>query len=223
MALTPLALDGALERMAASIDRARQSLYYCDVDFARKTRRDMHNDVHAGIYVYVAAGLERYVADSLHAVVDEINGEQLKWKQLRYSILAIACGGDFDALQQVRGLKMWDRRAELLTRNQSSDTCTVSAAHLPVDGGTVRPDHLDTFWKVLGLEGDPAPGPIHRLALADLADSRNAVAHGEKTPLEVAGHKSVMDTLRLLERIEEIVLHVHYGLVDYLRKQGYKR
>jgi hypothetical protein len=35
------------------------------------------------------------------------------------------------------------------------------------------------LWGVLGLAGDPLPAAIHRLALDDLADNRNKLAHGE--------------------------------------------
>jgi len=69
----------------------------------------------------------------------------------------------------------------------------------------VGPSHRG---QVFGLGGDPFPGPNHRLALNSLANNRNAVAHGEEKPSTVAGRSSIRDTLMLLDRIEQIVIHM---------------
>jgi HEPN superfamily protein len=213
---TYVTLDSALGRAGARIDCARQNLYYCDVGFMQKGTRQLRHDVHASAYVYVAAAMESYVTELLNAVIDEINARALSLRDLRLSLFAMVHGSHLEALQVVRGLKMWARRADIFEDVDSAEVCQLSSAHLPLDGGTIRPSHLETIWGVLGANGTSMPSPRHRLALTDLADSRNALAHGEDDPAVVAGKKSIPDTLRLLERVEEIVIHLHYSMVDYL-------
>lgn len=218
------ALDTALTRASARLDRARQNLYYCDVTFlAKEAQRRLRHDIQAASYVYVAAALEAYVADALAASVTEINAGAVKLKNLRLSLFAVAQGSSLCSLQDIRGLKMWARRADVFSDVDSQSPALLDTAHLPIDGGTVRPLHLDTIWHVFGLAGSSTPGPQHRLAITDVADNRNAVAHGQDDAAKVAGLKSIPDLLRLFERVEESVLHIHYGITDYLDSHAYLR
>lgn len=217
------ALDSALTGTGATIDRARQNLYYCDVGFLQKGTRQLRHDVHAATYVYVAAAMESYMAVMLTGVTDEINARGLPLQDLRLSLFAMVQGSNLEALQAVRGLKMWTRRSLLFQNVNAPTACYLDSAHLPTDGGTIRPAHIETAWSVLGINGLPMPSPRHGLALTDLADSRNSIAHGADDGTTLAGRKTIEDTLRLLDRIEELVLHIHYSLVDYLDQRGYER
>ena len=173
--------------------------------------------------MYVAAAVEAYITDSLAALVAEINACSVLHQHLRLSLFAIAQGSHLSALQDVRGLKMWTRRCDIFTDVNTTTIAKLDSAHLPLDGGTIRPSHMDAIWKVIGFAGNSTPGPRHRLALTDLADNRNAVAHGEEDAAVVAGRKGVPDLLLLLERVEECILHVHYEMTSYLDGSAYLR
>jgi len=198
-------------------------LHYCDVAFKQKGTLQLRLDVRAATYVYVAAAVEAYITTSLAALVTEINLRAVPYQHLRLSLFAIAHAPHLSALQDVRGLKMWTRRCDIFSDVDSTAIATLDSAHLPLDGGTIRPSHMDAIWRVVGLPGDSTPGHRHRLALTDVADNRNAVAHGEEDAATVAGRKGIPDLLRLLERVEECVLHVHYGMNDYLDGATYLR
>ena len=191
--------------------------------FLRKATRELRADVHASSYVHPAAALEQLVGNMLTAVVNEINVCVGTLADLRLSLFAMAQAGPLDSLQDVRGLKMWGRRTEVFGKIASSDTCLLNPAQLPLDGRSIRPEHLDTIWQVLGLGGDPFPGPIHRLALNSLANNRNAVAHGEEKPSTVADRSSIPDTLMLLDRIEQVVIHMWEATTAYLSAATYRR
>jgi hypothetical protein len=118
---------------------------------------------------------------------------------------------------------MWAKRAALFSAVSTADVCDLSLDSLPMDGRTLRPTHFDTIWHVFGLNGDSTPSPRHRLALTDLADARNDLAHGERSPNEVAGRKSVDDTIRPLGTVEEVVLHVWDALTECLGTAAYRR
>jgi hypothetical protein len=163
------------------------------------------------------------MAGALSAVVDEINSRNLQVSDLRLSLFAMLCAPDFDSLQAVRGLKQWNRRVGVLDRVSHATQCFLSTEHLPLDGRTIRPEHFTTVWGVFGFSGPPLPGPRHVLALRDVADSRNAVAHGSEEPQAVAGQMSVSDTIQLLTRVEEVILHLYYAAVDYLDNSRYMR
>lgn len=216
-------LDRALTDLGASNDRCRQALYYCDITFMRPEKRALRHDIQASIYVYTAAAVEAFTRTVVSGVADEINARQIPLATLAFNLFAISHGNHLSSLQDVRGLKMWRRRAELLNDAASSNQAILPTDYMPLDGRTIRPEHLETIWTVFGFSGNPLPDPRTGLALKTVADCRNLVAHGEEQPSTVAGLHSVDDMLRLLERIDGLAIHLYDAAVDYLSRQLYLR
>jgi hypothetical protein len=172
-------VDQAVDRFSERVDRLRQDIYYCDVDaLSRRARRDVIFSIRASAYVWLAAALEAAVRDLLTAVLDHINAANITINDLRLSLFALVHASELDSLQQVRGLKMWQYRASLFGRTQGTSTCNLRLDALPLDGRTIKADHLETIWHVFGFDGDPLPTPLHKLALKDLAETRNELACG---------------------------------------------
>ena len=118
---------------------------------------------------------------------------------------------------------MWLKRVEMLAGLDNKASCAFNPLYLPVDGKTLRPQHLEVIWAVFGFTTPPVPDPISRLALIDLADTRNKVAHGEEDPSVVAGQRSATEMLKLIDRIEDIVIHMWATISDYLTMKEYLR
>jgi hypothetical protein len=142
---------------------------------------------------------------------------------LRPSVLSLACADQHQALQEVRGLKMWRHRAGLLESVRSNDICNIGGNEIPLDGRTVRPEHLETIWQVFGFPGTPTVSPSNRLALKDVADARNELAHGDEDPRVVAGRKSRVDLLQIVERIDELMVNLWVQAEEYLDQRLYLR
>jgi hypothetical protein len=217
------AVEAALSKFSDTIDRVRQGLYYCDVTFTQKNFRGLRQDIRASAYVHLAAAVERLISEIFSGLVGEINALAGKLSDLRLSLFAIASGPNFDALADLRGLKNWHRRCQILSDIESRSILNLDESYLPLDGRTIRPEHLDAAWKVFGFDGPSLPSPLHALALRDLATSRNDVAHGNEPLSVVAGRKSLDDMLRLIERIEEIAIHLWTAAVQYLDATQYLR
>lgn len=216
-------VDAAVLEFGDSLNEVRQNLYYCDTSYRQTRLRDVRVSIQAASYIYVAAAVEKCVNSMLTAIVDEINAASLDHCDLRASLFAMIESGRLESLQQLRGLKMWKRRREVFSFLNERSPCQMSIENLPLDGRTIRPDHLETVWDVFGFPGNSIPSPLHALALRDLAEARNKVAHGEERASKVAGEKSIPDMLKLFERIEEIVTHFWEATTDYLSRQSYKR
>lgn len=216
-------LDNALLSFGASVDEVRQQLYYCDVNFLRKETRFLKQSIRASVYVYLAVALEAQVYSTTESLSAEVSAAALNLADLRFSLFAISSSPEFNALSEVRGLKNWSRRCQVLEAIDSGDRVQLDGMHLPLDGRTIRPEHLQSVWRVFGLPGSPLPGPFHALALRDLANSRNDVAHGNEPLAVVAGRKSPADMLRLVGRIEEIGLNLFSSATEYLDRALYRR
>lgn len=218
-----VALDDALHAFDTRLGQVRQSLYYCDALVLSPVRREVGHSIAAAAYVWTAAAVETATKSMVSGLVDGINAATVPMCDLRLSLFALIEGSRHDSLQDLRGLKMWDRRAELHESVQSTAICELDDSRLPLDGRTMRPQHFNTVWSVFGLPGSATLSPLHSLALRDLADSRNSVAHGEEDAKVIAGLKSRDDMLRLLELIEELILNLWDAGNAYLTQRGYER
>ena len=175
------------------------------------------------MYVLVGAAIERFVISVVNGIIEEINAQQVKYSDLAFRLIAICSGGLLTSLQDVRGLKMWDRRVEALSVVDSSETAQLSTEHVPLDGRTIRPAHFATIWNVFGLPGASLPDPRTGLALQTVADNRNKVAHAEEDIASIAGMQAVDDMLRLLDQVDGLAIHVYDAAVDYLDNRSYLR
>lgn len=217
------ALDSCISEFSERLDRVRQDVYYCDALALHPMRRELSYGIEAGTYIWVAAAVEAATRGLLAGILAHINNSQVSVGDLRLSLLALSNAPMHDSLQSVRGLKMWRSRAELHNYAGSSAVCTFDPARLPLDGRTVRPQHLETAWEVFGFGGTPTPSPLHRLALTDVADARNGLAHGEVDAQEVAGRKSRTDLLRVVGHIEGVIINVWVECAAYLDGRLYLR
>jgi hypothetical protein len=216
-------VDQAVLEFSARLDSIRQDLYYCDVNFAKGRAREMGRNMRAAAYVYAAAAVEHVISELLTATLTEITSAAVELRKIRLTLLALATAPHFDSLQQLRGLKMWAKRSQVFGDIDSVSTCTFDSSNLPLDGRTIRPEHLETIWVIFGFTAPAVPDPLGRLALNELADARNSVAHGEDKPSEIGGQASVTDMLRLLDRIESVVINMWTSINGYLTNRSYLR
>lgn len=94
---------------------------------------------------------------------------------------------------------------------------------MPLDGRTIRGEHFDAIWLVLGLTPPSVPSAFHRIALRDLADGRNEIAHGHKDPVMFGRSKATSDMNRMASRVDEVILHLLVSLDAYIDGRQYER
>ena len=217
-------LNVALTRFADSTDRVRRDLTRADVlEIAGATRRDEAAVLISTSYVFLAAGLELLVKDCLEATAVEISSRGTKFSELRTSALCLFAGPALDSLQDVRGLKMWSQRSSIFSAAVDASALPSTALQLPLDGRTLRRAHFSSIWEVFGFPLPTLPKPQTSLALEDLADGRNDVAHGTVDPVAFGRLKNAADVARLLQLIEDLGVHLVTTADRYLVTRGFKR
>jgi hypothetical protein len=216
------AIDRVLLDASQRLDDVRQDLYFADTNLLTKRRATTWRHIHGTAYVHLAACLEVSVKGILRALVDEINTAGLPHCDLRVSLFSLIGDPHFSAISA--GTKpRHDKRAELFALLGSTTACILNNAVLPLDGRTMRPIHFDIIWSVFGLPLNPLPQLTHRLALIAIADARNDVAHGDATAEQVSRRQPISDTLKQVERSEEVLINLHTAAELYLRGRGFER
>jgi hypothetical protein len=120
-------------------------------------------------------------------------------------------------------MKQWDKRVDVLLRTASTSLLVFPEAQLPIDQRTPRVEHFETVWSVYGFPGDPMPSPRHMLALQDLAEGRNDVAHGHIAVLTFGRRKAISDVTRIVQHVEEVAVHFASTLDIYLSRSLFLR
>jgi hypothetical protein len=220
-------LDRAHGRASTLLEGYRAQVSSDDVRVLSSGRREIVASamIRSSVYIWSAAALETFVAETLSGLVSGINGAAVQYQNLRLTLLAMACTSHFDAVRDRKGIKGWSSRARLMASVQQSDVAVLvdNRAQLPMDGKTIRPEHFEVIWEVFGLPGDPMPSPRHRIRLIELADGRNQLAHGEEDPFLYGRRKSAPELMSALNAWQDIIDHVYLCSDEYLRQRLYHR
>lgn len=221
----PLNFAAELAYASRELTRIRADLLHADATGLSHSAqlRERSASTRAYAYIWLAAVLERVVNDALKDVLQELSALTLPGIKFRASLFALICDSQLTSIAARGPNPAWDVRLELLDRMLDPAPIVFNQDTLPLDGRTLRGEHFDRIWLVFGVPGTSLPGPQHRLALRDLAEGRNMVAHGGLDPITFGRAKAVGDVIKLVGRVDEIVIHLLAQLDAYVRGSHYIR
>jgi hypothetical protein len=177
----------------------------------------------ASTHIWLAAIVERFVAEWLQAICSEFNTMKLSWVDVRLSLLSVGCGAELQAIADGVRKDAWGRRVSIFDRAVDTNSAMLSFDFVPLDGKTIRPSHLDDIWKVFGFRSQVFPHAMHRFVLTTIADKRNEIAHGRIRPAQAGASFTYGDYERHISRVEDIVEHLIISTEDYFAKSHYLR
>jgi len=215
--------DAPLLAAAARLDELRAVLMFHDNLRSHPRSNELARTSRAWAYVAMAAALEDFVRGFLDELTRYINSAGLALSDINLGVVSLVAAPDFDSAASGRGQRMWGRRSTILELAGSAQIATVPGDLRPLDGRTIKQIHLESLWQIYGLAGPPLPSPLHALALRDLSEGRNAVAHGNVDPNSFGAQKPYQDVLRRVEQVEDIVLHLAAAGATYVANAGWRR
>lgn len=171
----------------------------------------------------MGAALENFVKSFLDELALHINAAQIPVDKLKLGVVSVVQASLFDSLAAASRQLTWDKRAEILHGSISNSVAELTTGLHPIDGRTIRAEHLKSIWRIYELPGTPLPGPIHTLALEDLRKGRNAVAHGNDGPISFGGSHPYPDVARRIEHVEDIAIHIASAGARYISGKGFLR
>jgi hypothetical protein len=177
----------------------------------------------AWAYVALAAAFEEFVREFVDELAVHVNTAAAPLADLVLGIVSLTQASQFDSAADLRRQPKWDKRAEIMQSANSATVGQIVPGLRPLDGRTIRQWHLDSIWNTFEIPGSPLPSPLHALALKDLSEGRNDVAHGIVDPLSFGAQKTYYDLRRRVEQVEDISIHMaiagasYVGAAEYLR------
>lgn len=214
-----------LSYTSRELTRIRQDIMHADVSVltASLQVKERSAVIRAHVYIWLAALLERIVRDAIRDSLRELSALGLPCNRFRASLFALLCHPEIMSVVDRNRQTGWAVRVGLFDRVLADVPAMFSEDILPLDGRTLRGEHFDNIWIVLGLPGHSLPGPQHRAALKDLAEGRNEVAHGHLDPVFFGKAKATADLIGLAVRVDEIITHLLSALDEYIGKRQYAR
>lgn len=222
----PAWYDAPYDLFGAELGKIRHRLLVADVGALQSTptERAIAGELRAFAYVWLAAALERAVKDLLEGLLSELNRRLVPIDSLKPGLLGLLLDADLESVARLRDHeKLWARKCTMFGTAVGQQPAQFNGAVLPLDGKTLRPRHFEVIWQVFGLPGAAVPGPLYRLALTDLADGRNLVAHGEEDPSKFGREKITANVQNLVGRIEDLYLNLVAESDRYLTTSAYLR
>jgi hypothetical protein len=155
-----------------------------------------------GVYEYAIRG-------SVQATLDFIRTDSLSCRDLRGSVLALVLDPTWQSAATAGLRRVWEVRSDLI--RQSTDSSPLSDLNdtlFPLDGSHFRHSQLTTIWRVFGVTGDIVPDLRLLPRISELVETRNAIAHGRLTALEVGSSHSSDDMHARIRDTDRIAQHV---------------
>lgn len=215
--------DAPLLAIGDRLDDLRQFLAYLDAPRDHSRAVQLSRTSRAWAYVAMAATLENFVKSFLDELAIRINAAQMPVDKLKLGIVSVIQAPLFDSLSAASRQMTWEKRAEILVGSVSGSVSDLLVGLYPMDGRSIRAEHLKSIWQIYGFPGAPLPGPVHALALEDLRKGRNAVAHGNQGPISFGRSHPYPDLVRRVEQVEDIAIHIASVGARYIANQGFLR
>ncbi len=221
--MPPTPFDAPLLSIGERLDELRHLLAHLDTLQQHPRATELSRTSRAWAYVAMAAALEEFIRQFIDEMATHINAAQVKTSDLGLGLVSLLQAPAFDSAAMGRRQAMWDKRADVLKVSESSSVAALPIGVRPLDGRTIRQSHLDSLWAIYGLPGGPLPSALHSLALRDLSDGRNEVAHGNAVPATFGRTKTYQDVMRRVEQVEDIAVHLAGAGATYVAAKGYLR
>lgn len=219
-------LNRELDFLAEEIASAREDVTFADTLALSSTisQRERAARIKSLALIQLAASFERFLSACIEKINIELSTRNLKSSQVKNSLLALAFHDTFTSIKNTEGEKSLHKRLELIEKLYNTDGIDLNniKSSTIYGGKTPRKKHIELIWSLYSIHQN-LPSPQHLLALDGLADTRNAIAHGEITTTSAGRRKTTNDMLTLINKISDLSIYLAQIFEDYVNKSIYKK
>lgn len=164
------------------------------------------------VFVQTYAAYEYTVKTVVQLAIDAIKTHNHKLRDLSPSLLALFLDPELNALRDVGGKDVWDRRLKLFERAFSKAPLDLSAGtRAPHDGSHFRYTQLQMIFNVFGIDRLPVRRRRHIPRIDEVVNHRNQIAHGDETAVEIGRRYSrseIGDIMREMKSVCDLQVAV---------------
>lgn len=135
-------------------------------------------------YVHLYGAFERSANDSVSTFIRATVDLNVNVQHITPHFLPVALDARFKSLQSAQGNGSWKKRLEFVRAMIATSACSINDALFSEHLQNALPETLEAVAEYMGI-GTPTFGASDVLAVNEVVDKRNAVAHGRASPSEI--------------------------------------
>lgn len=222
-------LASELDNLEEQIDSIKMELRRADRDAVSKELgpRRRAQRIKAFSIVWTCASFEDFFKSSLQSLILEVQSSVSSIIELAPCYMTLCHANHFESISdhEKTGHEKWKYRLDISREVIENTSPNLEPLNLPIDGSTVRSEHLSHVWGFFGFPRYhfPNSNQSYPVTMNSLADDRNDIAHGDTTPDEYGRNSSVEQIVRKIERIDTISVHICLSIENYLNNEDFLR
>jgi hypothetical protein len=172
-------------------------------------------------FVHLYGVLEHAISLSVQVLLQEMTKAGIPYRRFEHHLHAVVLDDHFRSLADP-GLKpRWPKRRELLTKQISSEPCSLNDAVFQDQLQNIWFKTLQTIFEYLCIQRDAVPEERMRGYIDEIVENRNAVAHGRQSAQGVGRRITSSDLEERLDAVVRVVNHVLSCFEDYLQNREF--
>lgn len=135
-------------------------------------------------YVHLYGAFEKSINDIVQAYLRKVESLNIVKAHTSPHFWPTALDASFKSLQSTLGSGNWKKRGEFIFATESNEVCAIADGVFSEQLQNIWPETIDTVFLYLGL-GQMDWIDLDILAVREVVDKRNQVAHGRTAPVRV--------------------------------------
>jgi hypothetical protein len=182
------------------------------------------NSLKGLIFVSLYGSIEYTVSEAVKTSEQFISLQRLHYNDVIPSLLTRFLYQHFDTLNNVGRKQKWQRRIAFMQKLTSNEQITENICcdlELPTDGQNIRKSQLEDIFKTFNIRTDLLNAQWGG-RLKDIVDNRNAIAHGNKTAIDVGKTIFLADLKTRIDEVNAFCTEFISLFEEYIEKEEYK-
>ena len=172
-------------------------------------------------FVYLYGVYEFTVRETVLRSIDCLNKLNIKINDCKIILSCLILNDTFNSIATTGNGKKWDKRWELLSSFSNDINVYINPDLMPTDGKNFRYRQLQSIWTSFGIVDSILPRSEIGGRIDEIVELRNAIAHGNDTPLEIGKRFTINDLLERFDDISEYCSYIIDIFSNYLASKKY--
>lgn len=175
--------------------------------------------IYKGIFFVLLYGaLEYTITASVQRCIAILNSRNYDIQSLKSTIYSLAFHNECNAIADAKD-KKWTKRYNLFSQITNNKVCIIEDHLFPTSIGNIKYQQLESIWKTFGISAEVLPDLKIKGRLSDLADNRNAIAHGRELASVVGGRYAVGELEAIYNDISAYCSYITAVFEEYINNE----
>jgi hypothetical protein len=167
-------------------------------------------------FVHLYACLEFSVNSAIQRVLTIIGTHSVQYRHYADKFYPVVMANHFMSVRAAGKENKWGTRVDFFEKFFSENVAAINSSVFYEDHQNIKVSTLKNIFLCLGIEKPFLPQMRYAGHIDNIADNRNAIAHGRRSPIDVAAGNRASDLKLKWEIVSETIGYLFSVLSDYV-------